>query len=87
MGFIRAEVISYRELERLDSNVAVKGKALLRVEGKEYVSRMEMLRHFVSMWELLSILLGAAQYDCFNLTGAGVHWSEAELTAAFDVTG
>lgn len=36
-GFIRAEVISYDDYDRLGSEAAVKEKGLLRVEGKEYV--------------------------------------------------
>lgn len=36
-GFIRAEVMKYRDLVELGSEQAVKEKGLLRVEGKEYV--------------------------------------------------
>ena len=36
-GFIRAEVVSYADLERLGSMNAVKEQGLLRSEGKEYV--------------------------------------------------
>ena len=36
-GFIRAEVVSYADLERLGSMNAVKEAGLLRSEGKEYV--------------------------------------------------
>lgn len=38
-GFIRAEVMSCDDLIRLGSSAAVKEKGLLRVEGKEYVTR------------------------------------------------
>lgn len=36
-GFIRAEVMSYKDVAALGSAAAVKEKGLLRVEGKEYV--------------------------------------------------
>ncbi len=36
-GFIRAEVMSYAELERLGSEQAVKDNGLYRIEGKEYI--------------------------------------------------
>ncbi len=36
-GFIRAEVMAYKDLVSLGSAAAVKEKGLLRVEGKEYV--------------------------------------------------
>ncbi len=36
-GFIRAEIMSYNDLESLGSSQAVKEKGLLRLEGKEYV--------------------------------------------------
>ena len=36
-GFIRAEVVSYADLERLGTMNAVKEAGLLRSEGKEYV--------------------------------------------------
>ena len=36
-GFIRAEVVSFEDLAREGSMVAVKEKGLLRSEGKEYV--------------------------------------------------
>ena len=35
-GFIRAEVINYKDLIALGSEAAVKEKGLFRVEGKEY---------------------------------------------------
>ena len=38
-GFIRAEVVSYEDLERLGSMNAVKEAGLYRSEGKEYVMR------------------------------------------------
>ncbi len=38
-GFIRAEVMSYADLERLGGAAAVKEKGLLRLEGKEYTVR------------------------------------------------
>ncbi len=36
-GFIRAEIMSYNDLDSLGSSQAVKEKGLLRLEGKEYV--------------------------------------------------
>ncbi|MBU3679530.1 MAG: redox-regulated ATPase YchF [Candidatus Kapabacteria bacterium] len=36
-GFIRAEVMSYADLERLGSEQAVKDSGLYRIEGKEYI--------------------------------------------------
>ena len=36
-GFIRAEVMSYKDVDQLGSAAAVKEKGLLRVEGKDYV--------------------------------------------------
>lgn len=36
-GFIRAEVMSYADLERLGSEQAVKDNGLYRIEGKEYI--------------------------------------------------
>lgn len=36
-GFIRAETISYADMERLGSEKAVKDAGLLRSEGKEYI--------------------------------------------------
>lgn len=36
-GFIRAEIMSYKDLIELKSEAAVKEKGLMRVEGKEYV--------------------------------------------------
>ncbi len=35
-GFIKAEVMSYNDLDRLGSELAVKEKGLLRIEGKDY---------------------------------------------------
>ena len=36
-GFIRAEIVSYNDLIREGSIVAVKEKGLMRSEGKEYI--------------------------------------------------
>lgn len=36
-GFIKAEIMSYDDLVREGSEVAVKNKGLLRVEGKDYI--------------------------------------------------
>lgn len=36
-GFIRAEIMSFGDLDRLGSEAAVKEKGLLRIEGREYV--------------------------------------------------
>jgi len=38
-GFIRAEVVSYKELMASGSFATAKQKGLLRLEGKEYVVR------------------------------------------------
>jgi len=38
-GFIRAEVMSYTDLDSLGSSNAVKEKGLLRLEGKDYVMK------------------------------------------------
>ena len=46
-GFIRAEVISFDDLDRLGSEQAVKEKGLLRVEGKEYVFQDGDVAHFL----------------------------------------
>jgi ribosome-binding ATPase len=45
-GFIKAEVMSWEDLLRLGSEVAVKEKGLLRVEGKEYVVQDGDCMHF-----------------------------------------
>jgi ribosome-binding ATPase YchF (GTP1/OBG family) len=36
-GFIRAEIVSYADYERLKTMEAIKAAGLLRSEGKEYV--------------------------------------------------
>ena len=36
-GFIRAEVVAYKDLMECGSMVAAKEKGLVRLEGKEYV--------------------------------------------------
>ncbi len=46
-GFIRAEVVSYKDLIELGSMVAVKEKGLLRSEGKEYVMNDGDVVHFL----------------------------------------
>jgi len=38
-GFIRAEVITFDDLDRYGSEQAVKEKGLMRVEGRDYVVR------------------------------------------------
>ncbi|MBI5815761.1 MAG: redox-regulated ATPase YchF [Nitrospinae bacterium] len=45
-GFIRAEVMSYNDLDRLGSEQAVKEKGLLRIEGKDYVFKDGDVAHF-----------------------------------------
>ncbi|MBI4665546.1 MAG: redox-regulated ATPase YchF [Nitrospinae bacterium] len=45
-GFIRAEVISFDDLDRLGSEQAVKEKGLLRIEGKDYVFKDGDVAHF-----------------------------------------
>ncbi|MDH4099293.1 MAG: redox-regulated ATPase YchF [Nitrospirota bacterium] len=45
-GFIRAEVISYEDFNRLGSEATVKEKGLLRVEGKDYVVQDGDCMHF-----------------------------------------
>ncbi|MGX8728131.1 MAG: DUF933 domain-containing protein, partial [Lachnospiraceae bacterium] len=38
-GFIKAEVINYRELLNAGSYAAAREKGLIRIEGKEYIVR------------------------------------------------
>ena len=38
-GFIRAEIMSYTDIDSLGSSNAVKEKGLLRLEGKDYVMK------------------------------------------------
>jgi GTP-binding protein YchF len=45
-GFIRAEVMSFEDLDRLGSAQAVKEAGLLRLEGKEYLVRDGDVIHF-----------------------------------------
>jgi GTP-binding protein YchF len=45
-GFIRAEVMSYEDLDRLGSAQAVKEAGLLRLEGKDYLVRDGDVIHF-----------------------------------------
>lgn len=45
-GFIRAEVFSYDDLVRCGSESGVKEKGLLRVEGKEYITKDGDIMHF-----------------------------------------
>lgn len=45
-GFIRAEIMSFDDLDRLGSEQAVKEKGLLRIEGKEYVIKDGDVAHF-----------------------------------------
>ncbi|HIE12036.1 MAG TPA: redox-regulated ATPase YchF [Desulfotomaculum sp.] len=45
-GFIRAEVMKYRDLERLGSPAKVREAGLLRVEGKDYIVRDGDVIHF-----------------------------------------
>ena len=45
-NFIRAEIMSYEDLDRLGSEVAVKESGKMRVEGKEYVMREGDVVHF-----------------------------------------
>ncbi|MCA9650702.1 MAG: redox-regulated ATPase YchF [Myxococcales bacterium] len=45
-GFIRAEVMSWKDLVELGSEAAVKSKGLLRLEGKEYVVADGDVIHF-----------------------------------------
>jgi len=45
-GFIRAEVMRWSDLVELGSEVAVKAKGLLRLEGKEYVVQDGDVMHF-----------------------------------------
>jgi GTP-binding protein YchF len=45
-GFIKAEVMSYKDLITLGSEAAVKEKGLLRMEGKEYVVQDGDCMHF-----------------------------------------
>lgn len=45
-GFIRAEVISYDDFVACGSEAACKEKGLMRIEGKEYVTRDGDIMHF-----------------------------------------
>jgi ribosome-binding ATPase len=45
-GFIRAEVITYDDYDRLGSEAAVRDAGRLRVEGKDYVVRDGDVIHF-----------------------------------------
>ena len=45
-GFIKAEVMSCKDLLELGSEAAVKEKGLLRIEGKEYVVQDGDCMHF-----------------------------------------
>ncbi|MBL9036924.1 MAG: redox-regulated ATPase YchF [Archangium sp.] len=45
-GFIKAEVMGYRDLLSLGSEAAVRDKGLLRIEGKEYVVQDGDCMHF-----------------------------------------
>jgi len=45
-GFIRAEVISYSDYDKLGSESAVKEAGKIRVEGKEYTVRDGDVMHF-----------------------------------------
>jgi GTP-binding protein YchF len=45
-GFIRAEVMRWQDLVELGSEAAVRGKGLLRLEGKEYVVQDGDVVHF-----------------------------------------
>jgi hypothetical protein len=45
-GFIRAEIMSYADLDRLGSEAAVKEAGLMRVEGKEYEVRDGDITYF-----------------------------------------
>ncbi len=45
-GFIRAEVYRFEDIDRLESEAAIKEAGLLRVEGKEYVVQDGDIMHF-----------------------------------------
>lgn len=45
-GFIRAEVVEYKDLKELGSMTAVKEKGLFRLEGKEYTVKDGDIVHF-----------------------------------------
>jgi GTP-binding protein YchF len=45
-GFIKAEVISYKDYDELETEAAVKAAGKLRVEGKEYVVQDGDVMHF-----------------------------------------
>ena len=46
-GFIRAEVISFEDYERLGSEAAARSAGVLRVEGKEYIVKDGDIVHFL----------------------------------------
>ena len=45
-GFIRAEVISFEDYEKYESEAAVKEAGRFRIEGKEYVVQDGDVMHF-----------------------------------------
>ena len=45
-GFIRAEVYRFEDIDRLESEQAIKDAGLLRIEGKEYVAQDGDIMHF-----------------------------------------
>ena len=45
-GFIRAEVMSYTDLEQLGSELRVKEKGKMRLEGKDYIMQDGDICHF-----------------------------------------
>ena len=45
-GFIRAEVMSYNDLIECGSEIKVKEKGALRLEGKEYIMQDGDICHF-----------------------------------------
>ena len=46
-GFIRAEVISYKDFTECGSEAACRSAGLLRVEGKEYIVKDGDVVHFL----------------------------------------
>ena len=45
-GFIRAEIMSFEDLDRLGSEQKVKDQGLMRIEGKDYVMKDGDVAHF-----------------------------------------
>ena len=45
-GFIKAEVFKYEDMDKLESEAAIKEAGKLRIEGKEYIVQDGDIMHF-----------------------------------------